>query len=188
MPNGLSLSWVRWGKSVIIHNTFNICWCILTVSCGRLRKGCKLTPGQSPLGWLNLTGVVGGDRWGYTRTWYTWQQWVSVCSYSVYCTGIRHLFSMLLRIVIQCNHLTYHKHVPLSLFSRFFYFVHTLFCIYCIWWLQWSAIKLGGLGTERCPPPPHKQHSHRNRYRWVFTILHTLLHPGLRNCPAQLKI
>lgn len=69
---------------------------------------------------------------------------------------------------------------PHFLSFRFFYFVHTLFCIYCIWWLQWSAIKPEQRGTERCPTP-HKQHSHKNRYRWglyfkrfykLFKILH----------------
>lgn len=83
----------------------------------------------------------------------------------------------LTRVVMQCNCFTSGCHICLSSLSlppRFFYFVHTLFCIYCIWWLQWSAIKPGGLGTERCPPP-HKQHSHRNRYRSVFTIVHAKL-------------
>lgn len=71
--------------------------------CGRLREDCKLTPGQSPLGWLNLTEVVGGDRWGYSLTWCTWQQWASICSHSAYCTSIGHLFFTLSYYELWCN-------------------------------------------------------------------------------------
>lgn len=52
------------------------------------------------------------------------------------------------------------------LFSRIFYFVHTLFCIYCLWWLQWSLMLPGAIGTEPYNKP-HTPHSHRNRYRWA---------------------
>lgn len=102
-------------------------------------------------------------------------------------------YCIILVFVMQCN--LYLRWLPFdvtsappSFSSRFFYFVHTLFCIYCIWWLQWSAIKPGELGTERCPPP-HKQHSHRNRYRWVFTIICTVLWPDLlKNNFRSLKL
>lgn len=74
--------------------------------------------------------------------------------------------------------------LPLSPPPQIFLFCTYIFCIYCIWWRQWSAIKPGGHGTKRCPPP-HKQHSHRNRYRWVITIVRTKMEADPRNCPAN---
>lgn len=45
---------------------------LLTVFlCGSPREGCKLTPGQSRLGWLNLTGIWEATDGGYSLTWYT---------------------------------------------------------------------------------------------------------------------
>lgn len=102
------------------------------------------------------------DRWAYSLTWYTWHS-APPSIFRVLHQGC--VFHGLVECGVQYNnHLIVVLSSPPPQSSRFFYFVHTLFCIYCIWWRQWPAIKPGDLGTNCCLPP-HKQHSHRNRYR-----------------------
>lgn len=66
------------GDSCRLHNIHASMCCLfvrITVLCEWGRGGCKLTPGQSPLGCLNLTRRVQGcNGRGYGLTWRGWQQ------------------------------------------------------------------------------------------------------------------
>lgn len=101
---------------------------------------------------------VEDDRWAYSLTWYTWHS----APLSIF--RVVHQNCVFHTLVESGTKRQSYSCFSLCPSSRFFYFVHTLFCIYCIWWRQWPAIKPADLGTNCCPPP-HIQHSHRNRYR-----------------------